>query len=125
MARRVLPALSITKPERARLGEWTRRPTTAQALALRARIILAADRGLSNQQVAAELGIHQVTVGKWRERFVQKRLDGLLDEPRPGAPRRIGDDQVERVVALTLESKPVAATHWSTRDMGTPGGYLR
>lgn len=117
MARRVLPALSITKPERARLGEWTRRPTTAQALALRARIILAADRGLSNQQVAAELGIHQVTVGKWRERFVQKRLDGLLDEPRPGAPRRIGDDQVERVVALTLESKPVAATHWSTRDM--------
>lgn len=117
MARRVLPPLSVTATERTRLEEWTRRPTTAQALAARARIILAADRGLTNKQVAAEVGVHHVTVGKWRERFVHKRLDGLLDEPRPGAPRRIGDDLVERVVSLTLESKPAAATHWSTRDM--------
>lgn len=117
MARRVLPPLSITPAERARLEEWTRRPKTAQALAMRARIVLAADRGLTNKQVAAELGIHHVTAGKWRERFVHQRLDGLLDEPRPGAPRRIGDDLVERVLSLTLESKPAAATHWSTRDM--------
>jgi transposase len=122
VARRVLPALAITEAERERLEEWVRRPTTAQALAIRARIILAADRGLTNQQVGAEVGIHYVTVGKWRERFVQKRLDGLLDEPRPGAPRRIGDDLVERVVSLTLESKPAGATHWSTRDMARQVG---
>lgn len=117
MARRVLPPLSITPAERTRLEEWARRPTTAQALAIRSRLILAADRGLTNKQVAAELGIHHVTVGKWRERFVRQRLDGLLDEPRPGAPRRIDDHLVERVLSLTLESKPAAATHWSTRDM--------
>ena len=117
MARRVLPPLAISKSERTRLEEWVRRPTTAQALATRSRIILAADRGLTNKQVAAEVGVHFVTVGKWRERFVQKRLDGLLDEPRPGAPRRIGDELVERVLSLTLESKPPGATHWSTRDM--------
>lgn len=117
MARRVLPPLDVTEAERTRLEEWTRRPTTAQALALRARIILAADQGLTNKQVAAKIGAHHVTVGKWRERFVDKRLDGLLDEPRPGAPRRIDDALVERVVSLTLETKPPASTHWSTRDM--------
>ena len=122
MARRVLPALAISDTERLRLLEWTRRPTTAQSLALRARIILTADRGLTNKQVAEEVGAHHVTVGKWRERFVQKRLDGLLDEPRPGAPRRIGDELVERVLSLTLESKPSASTHWSTRDMARQVG---
>ena len=89
MARRVLPELTLTVEERSRLDEWRRRPTTSQALSLRARIILAADRGLTNKQVAAELRIHHVTVGKWRQRFECKRLDGLLDEPRPGAPRSI------------------------------------
>lgn len=122
MARRVLPALQITAAERSRLEEWVRRPTTAQSLAMRARIVLTADEGLTNKQVAARVGIHHVTVGKWRERFVHGRLDGLLDEPRPGAPRRIGDDLIERVVSLTLETKPPAATHWSTRDMARQVG---
>jgi transposase len=122
VARRILPALNISDAERMRLHEWVRRPTTAQSLALRARIVLTADRGLTNKQVAAELAIHHVTVGKWRERFIHKRLDGLLDEPRPGAPRRIGDDLVERVLSLTLESKPTAATHWSTREMARQVG---
>ena len=122
MARRVLPPLEITREERRRLEEWSRRPTTAQALATRARIILKADTGLTNMQVGAELSVHHVTVGKWRRRFEQKRLAGLLDEARPGAPRRIGDDLVERVVRLTLETKPAAATHWSTRDMARKVG---
>lgn len=125
MARRVLPPLSITAAERSRLEEWARRPTTAQSLALRARIVLAADGGLTNLQVAAKLDVHNVTVGKWRERFVLKRLDGLLDDPRPGAPRHIGDDLVERVVRMTLEAKPTASTHWSTRDMARQAGISR
>ena len=125
MARRVLPLLSLTTSEQVRLEEWSRRPTTAQSLALRARIILAANGGLTNQQVAAVVGVHAVTVGKWRERFIHKRLEGLLDEPRPGAPRRIGDELVERVLTLTLESKPKAATHWSTRDMARQVGIGR
>jgi len=118
VARRRLPALNLTPEERSRLEDWRRRPTTAQALSLRARIILAADRGLTNKQVAAELDIHHVTVGKWRERFERKRLDGLLDEPRPGAPRTIDDALVEKIVSTTLEQKPAGATHWSTRSMG-------
>ena len=122
MARRILPSLLLTESERGRLEEWARRPTTAQSLAKRARIILTAASGLTNKQVAAAVGVHHGTVGKWRERFIHKRLDGLLDEPRPGAPRRIGDDLVERVLALTLESKPTAATHWSTRDMARQVG---
>lgn len=117
MARRVLPPLQVTEGERTRLDEWRRRPSTGQALSLRSRIILAADRGLSNKQVAASLGIHHVTVGKWRQRFYEKRLDGLLDEPRPGAPRTIDDALIERIVTTTLESKPRGSTHWSTRDM--------
>jgi transposase len=117
VARRVLPELALAAEERSRLEDWRRRPSTSQALSLRARIILAADRGLTNKQVAAELRIHHVTVGKWRQRFERKRLDGLLDEPRPGAPRSIDDPLVERVVSLTLEQTPAGATHWSTRTM--------
>jgi transposase len=75
-----------------------------------------------NQAVAAELGVNPVTVGKWRGRFVGKRLDGLFDEPRPGAPRTITDDKVERVVVKTLEKKPKDATHWSTRPMAKATG---
>ena len=83
----------------------------------RARIVLEATAGNSNTTVAHKLGLTKQTVGKWRQRFVDQRLDGLLDEPRPGAPRKIDDVQVERIVRLTLESTPADATHWSTRAM--------
>ena len=92
-------------------------PTSAQRLASRAKIVLACDEGLGNDQVALRVGVARGTVGKWRSRFLDARLDGLNDEPRPGAPRTITDDQVDRVVARTLEAKPKAATHWSTRSM--------
>lgn len=114
---RPIPKLMLTAEERETLQGWARRPKTAQALALRARIILACAEGASNTAVAAALRLCQPTVGKWRGRFVARRLDGLLDEPRPGAPRQIGDTQVERVITLTLESSPANATHWSTRLM--------
>jgi transposase len=114
---RPLPPLTLSDDERQTLDAWARRPKTAQALATRARIILAAAEGLGNDQAAARLGIDRGTVGKWRKRFLARRLDGLSDDPRPGAPRTITDEQVDQVVARTLESKPKAATHWSTRSM--------
>jgi transposase len=113
----------LTAEEEARLNDWTRRPTTAQALALRARVVLGAAVGRSNKDIAATLRITEPTVGKWRRRFLAQRLDGLLDEPRPGAPRTIGDADVERLIALTLESAPRDATHWSTRSMAAATGY--
>ena len=109
--------LSLAVEERERLEEWARRPKTAQALAQRARIVLECARGRPNTVVAQRLGLTHQTVGKWRQRFLARRLDGLLDAPRPGAPRRVGDAAVERVVRLTLESTPADATHWSTRAM--------
>src|SRR5215469_12313840 len=114
---RPITPLVVTGEERERLEEWTRRPKTAQALAQRARMVLQCAAGNSNTVVAQQLGITKQTVGKWRRRFVERRLDGLLDEPRPGAPRQVGDAQVERVIRLTLESTPTEATHWSTRAM--------
>lgn len=120
---RPLAELTLTVEEQARLTEWTRRPTTAQALAVRARIVLGAAEGRSNKDLAATLRITEPTVGKWRRRFLAGRLDGLLDEPRPGAPRTIGDADVERVIALTLESAPRDATHWSTRSMAAATGF--
>jgi len=104
------------------LSSLTRRPTTAQALALRARIVLSCAKGRSNQEVAAELRLTPQTVGRWREQFVKKRIDGLFDEPRPGAPRKVTDAQVEAVLAKTLESMPKNATHWSTRSMAKASG---
>src|SRR5437899_1265139 len=112
---RPVPKLILMSEERETLERWARRPKTAQALALRARIILACAEGSSNSAVSARMRLCKQTVGKWRGRFVAKRLDGLLDEPRPGAPRRISDAQVERVLTATLESLPSNATHWSTR----------
>ena len=94
-----------------------RRPKTAQRLALRSRIVLLCAQGLPNQAVARELRITGATVGKWRERFRSARLEGLTDEPRPGAPREITDAQVEDLITCTLESTPPHATHWSTRSM--------
>src|SRR6266508_2645233 len=107
--------LALTDEERETLQRWARRRTSAQALALRCRIVLGCGEGKSNQQVAAEEGVNRLTVGKWRARFLAQRLDGLHDEPRPGAPRTIGDDEVEKVIVKTLEQSPRDATHWSTR----------
>jgi len=112
---RPVPELTLTAEEREILQSWAQRRKTAQALALRARVILACAEGRSNTAVGSALQLCKQTVGKWRRRFVVKRLDGLLDEPRPGAPRRISDAQVERVLTATLESLPANATHWSTR----------
>jgi len=114
--------LTISPSERRRLEAWTRRRKTAQALALRARIVLLCGSGMQNIDVAEKLGVSNQMVGKWRRRFVEQRLDGLLDEPRPGAPRKISDEDVERVVVQTLESKPRDATHWSVRSMAKQSG---
>ena len=114
---RPIAPLSLAAEERERLEEWARRAKTAQALAQRSRIVLACATGRSNLAVASKLGITHQTVGKWRQRFLERRLNGLLDEPRPGAPRTVTDAQVERVVRVTLESTPADATHWSTRAM--------
>jgi len=109
--------LVLTNEEREKLEQWTRRPKTAQRLALRSRIVLRCAEGVPNQAVAHELGVRGATVGKWRERFRTARLEGLADEPRPGAPREITDAQVEDLITRTLESTPPQATHWSTRSM--------
>jgi transposase len=119
---RPMPPLSLTDDERETLERWARRRTTAQALALRARMVLASAVGKTNTTIARELRVKKQTVGKWRARFLVTRLDGLLDEPRPGAPRTITDAAVERVVTLTLESIPRDATHWSTRAMAAKVG---
>ena len=110
-------ALHVSPSERTTLESWSRRRTTAQALALRARIVLLCAQGKFNTEVAEELGVTQKTVSRWRARFVARRLDGLLDEPRPGAPRRVGDQQIEALIVKTLETQPRDATHWSTRSM--------
>ena len=109
--------IELTDEERALLESFTRRHTSAQALALRARIVLCAADGLTNGEIAEQLGLSRPTVTKWRGRFAQSRVNGLLDEPRPGRPRTITDEQVEAVVIKTLESTPRNATHWSTRSM--------
>ena len=119
---RPLPPLALDGAERETLEQWTRRPKTAQALALRARIVLAGADGRSNTGVAAELRVCVDTVGKWRSRFLEQRLEGLLDQPRSGRPRMIDDADVERVIALTLETTPKDATHWSTRSMARRSG---
>ena len=122
---RPLAELAVTDGEAEALRRFARRPKSAQALALRSKIVLACAAGKSNSEVASELSITKQTVGKWRARFIEKRLDGLLDEPRPGTPRRIGDEQVERVLTLTLESTPRDATHWSTRSLAAHAGISR
>jgi len=114
--------LSLTDAERSALERLAARRTSAQATALRARIVLRSADGHANAEVAASLGVTPATVGKWRRRFVAGRLDGLSDEPRPGAPRTITDDQVEAVIVKTLEQRPRDATHWSTRSMARTMG---
>jgi transposase len=117
-----LPPLVLSAQERSTLRRWARRPSSAQALALRCRIVLACAEGTSNSQVARQLGVARSTVTKWRARFVADRLDGLVDEPRPGAPRTISDEQIERVLVMTLETTPTDATHWSTRSLARKVG---
>jgi transposase len=114
--------LVLSGDERETLERWARRRRSAQALALRCRIVLACADGLTNQAVAARLAVNQATVSKWRSRFVAKRLDGLADEPRSGAPRTITDDDVEAVIVKTLEETPRDATHWSTRSLANSTG---
>ncbi len=114
---RKLTEISLTVQENNQLLEWTRRASTAQGLATRARIVLAAADGLPSREVARRARVSQQTVCKWRGRFVERRIDGLLDEPRPGAPRKIGDAKVEALIAKTLHEKPRTATHWDSRSM--------
>jgi transposase len=115
-------AIELSSEERERLEAWARRRKSAQALAARSRIVLLAADGLKNTEIAAELGIRRATAAMWRSRFAVDRLDGLLDEPRPGRPRTISDAQVEEVIVKTLESAPRDATHWSTRSMAAEAG---
>ena len=110
-----LAPVELTVQENNQLMEWTRRHKTSQALALRARIILACAQGVSNLKAAERLRVTKQTVGKWRSRFIERRLDGLLDEPRPGAPRKVDDAKIEQLIATTLNERPREATHWSTR----------
>ena len=104
------------------LERWARRPKSAQALALRCRVVLGAAGGETNKSIAARLGCSEATVSKWRRRFALRRLDGLADEPRPGPPRRVSDEMVEAVIVRTLETVPAGATHWSTRSMAAEMG---
>ena len=122
MRKSVLEPVVLSHDERATLERWARRPKSAQALALRCRIVLECAKGGHNTEVAARLGIDRSTVNKWRARFQAQRLEGLSDEPRPGAPRTITDDDVEAVIVKTLEETPTDATHWSTRSMAQATG---
>ena len=114
--------IELAGAERAELEARARRRKSLRADALRAEIVLLAAGGMTNLGIAKRLGITRVTVTTWRNRFAAKRLDGLLDEPRPGAPRKIGDDKITEVVTTTLETMPAAATHWSTRSMAKASG---
>ena len=117
--------LTVTAEEGEQLERWARRARSAQALALRSKMILRCADGADNQTVAAGLGVTSATVGKWRRRFVARGLDGLVDEPRPGGPRTVSDEQVEQVVVDTLERAPRDATHWSRSAMAAETGLSR
>ena len=122
MARPVAVQVVLSDEEREVLERWARRPKSAQSLALRCRVVLACAEGATNAGVAERLGITVTTVRKWRGRFAKHRLDGVHDEPRPGAPRSVLDQDVEAVIVKTLEQSPTGATHWSTRSMAASTG---
>jgi transposase len=115
--------IALSEAERRELESLARAHKTGQAMARRARIVLAAAAGLENKAICAEVGADANTVSKWRRRFAAHRLDGLLDEPRPGTPRTIGDDAIADTIRLTLETTPPGATHWSLRSMARVVGY--
>jgi transposase len=121
----VAVGIELSVQERAQVASWARRRTSAQALAQRSRIVLLAADGLTNTQIAERLAIKRGTAARWRSRFASDRLDGLVDEPRPGRPRTITDEQVEEVIIKTLESTPKDATHWSTRSMAREVGLTQ
>jgi transposase len=114
--------LTLVPADKEKLAMLARRPKTAQRLALRSKIVLRAAEGLPNQEIAQDLGVTGATVGKWRERYRLRGMEGLSDDPRPGTPRKITDAKVEEAVTQTLESLPAAATHWSTRSLATKVG---
>lgn len=122
MAGRKLPPIVLSEEERTDLERLSRRQKTAQAIALRARIVLAASTGARTADIAARLGVHAASVRKWHRRFVVRRVDGLHDERRAGTPRTISDDRIEAVIVKTLESTPAGATHWSSRSMARASG---
>jgi len=122
---RPVKPLKLSAEERETLQRWARRPKSAQRLAQRARIVLLCGDGLTNTAVARQVRMTMQTVSKWRARFLRDRLDGLSDEPRPGAPREITDEQVETVLTRTLEATPANATHWSVRSMSAASGLSR
>lgn len=116
-------AIELTVPERRELESLARAHRTGQAMARRARMVLAAAGGLENKAVCTEVGADANTVSKWRRRFAPHRLDGLLEEPRPGTPRKIGDNEIAETIRLTLETAPPGVTHWSLRSMVKAVGY--
>jgi transposase len=116
-------AIELRAAERRELESLARARKTGQAMAQRARIVLAAASGLENKAICVEVGATANTVGKWRRRFAEQGLDGLLDEPRPGTPRKIGDEEIAETIRLTLEATPAGATHWSLRSMAKAVGY--
>ena len=115
----------LTDAERDQLTRWARRAKSSQALALRSKIVLACAGGVPSREVAARLGTHEDTVGKWRRRFLARRLDGLADEDRPGRPPSVSLDQVEEVIVATLEQTPKVATHWSRKSMAARSGLSK
>lgn len=121
----VAAPVMLSEGEREQLVAWARRRKSANGLARRSRIVLAAAEGLSNVQIAERVGVHRNTARAWRTRFLADRLDGLIDEPRPGRPRTISDRQVEEVIVKTLETTPKDATHWSTRSMAQETGLTQ
>jgi transposase len=114
--------VSLSPPDRVVLERWARRLNSSQALALRCRIVLAAADGERSKDIAARLGCTRQTVGRWRGRFAERGIDALDDEPRPGQPRKLSDEDIERVIVKTLEEQPSGATHWSTRSMAAATG---
>lgn len=127
MGKRGRPAaeITLTETERDTLQRWAQRHSSAQSLALRSKIVLACDKGLTNNEIAPKLNCSAATVSKWRRRFAEDRLDGLADLPRSGAPRTIADDVIEAVIVDTLETTPGEDTHWSTRGMAKKHGISR
>ena len=123
MAKGRAVAIVLEAAEKSELTALTRKHGAPQALAERARIVLAAAAGLNNKEIAAKVGVCAATVGTWRNRFAESRMDGLYDEPRPGAPREIGDDEIAATIRKTLETRPKGATHWSLRSMAKEIGH--